>query len=438
MKPLEKEEKQRTLDALESCGWNMAAAARILALPRTTVQSRAYELRKEPAAQTPAVDPKLAEWGTARQGEYIEAVIAHGSVAAAARALGKDESVLRRSVESLKQGAAKRGYSPEHDLTHPVPAPFVVRGTSTLYDEDGKARMQWVKTKLDDVRLEESIRLAIETLSEDMPRALPVPKPKKAHAELANLFTLSDTHIGAKAWAEECGEDWDLNIAEKTISNAFLYLIQAVPPAKVGIINFLGDLMHYDSLDAVTPQHRNLLDADSRYPKMVQVAVRVLRRVIDAVLERHEEVVVSLQEGNHDLASSVWLRHLFSLLYENEPRLTVLDDINPYSVVQHGKTMLAFHHGHLAKNAALPSIFAANFAPVWGATTYRYCHVGHRHHVEEKEDGGMIVIQHPTLAARDAYSTRLGHASQRSATAITYHKEFGQVARSTVVPDMLL
>ncbi|CAB3741156.1 hypothetical protein LMG22037_06465 [Paraburkholderia phenoliruptrix] len=48
----------------------------------------------------------------------------------------------------------------------------------------------------------------------------------------------------------------------------------------------------------------------------------------------------------------------------------------------------------------------------------------------------MTVIQHPTLAARDAYAARGGWLSERSATAITYHSQFGQVARNTVVPEM--
>ena len=49
----------------------------------------------------------------------------------------------------------------------------------------------------------------------------------------------------------------------------------------------------------------------------------------------------------------------------------------------------------------------------------------------------MTVIQHPTIASRDAYAARGGWIADRSMTAITYHKEFGQVGRTTVVPEML-
>ncbi|MFZ3037687.1 MAG: hypothetical protein WA112_10520 [Rugosibacter sp.] len=91
----------------------------------------------------------------------------------------------------------------------------------------------------------------------------------------------------------------------------------------------------------------------------------------------------------------------------------------------------------MVKNAELPGLFAAQFPKHWGATTKRYVHVGHRHHVDEKEYNGMTVIQHPTLAARDAYAARGGWVAERQASSITYHKQFGRVARSTVVPEML-
>jgi hypothetical protein len=170
---------------------------------------------------------------------------------------------------------------------------------------------------------------------------------------------------------------------------------------------------------------------------MVEVAIRILRRVVDFALARHARVVVLIAEGNHDMASSVWLRHMFRALYEKEPRIEVISSPLPYYAYQHGETMLAFHHGHLKKNDQLPILMAAQFPKLWGATTKRYAHTGHRHHVEEKEHSGMIVHQHSTLAARDAHAARGAWVSERSVTAMTYHAKFGEVARNTVTPEML-
>lgn len=383
------------------------------------------------------IDEKLRPWATPDQAKYMAAIEVHGGVRAAARALGVHHSTVTKSITRLKASAARQGYSPDHDMTRSVPDGFLLKGVSTYYDKDGNAAGQWVKSAVDTARQTEIYKAAAEAMAEEMPRLAPIPRPLQANSDLCNLYTLTDSHVGMLAWHKEGGDDWDLGIAEKTLVGCFEQMIAAAPQSHVGIVNQLGDWLHYDGLSAITPLHGNVLDADGRFSKMVAAAIRILRRVIDLALIRHNEVHVILAEGNHDIASSVWLRHMFKALYENEPRVTVNDNELPYYVYQHGKVMLAFHHGHLSKNGALPLLFAAQFPAMWGGTTKRYVHTGHRHHKDEKEHPGITVVQHPTLAARDAYAARGGWISEREATAMTYHREFGLVARNTVTPEML-
>lgn len=165
------------------------------------------------------------------------------------------------------------------------------------------------------------------------------------------------------------------------------------------------------------------------------MAIRILRRIVDQALLKHDKVL--LAEGNDDISSSTWLRRMFKALYENEPRVEVLDSELPYYAYQHGNTMLSFHHGHLKKNDQLPLLFAAQFSKMWGDTTKRYAHCGHRHHVEEKEHTGMTVTQHSTLAAKDAYAARGGWSSERQVRALTYHNRFGLVGMNVITPEML-
>jgi hypothetical protein len=160
------------------------------------------------------------------------------------------------------------------------------------------------------------------------------------------------------AWDKETGADWDLTIAERCLVGTFCRMIDAAPDSAVGIVNQLGDFLHFDGLAPMTPTHHHILDADSRYQKMVEVAVRILRRVIEHALKKHATVVVQMKEGNHDPAGSVWLRIMFALLYEKNPRVKVDMSPNPYTVYQHGKTLLGFYHGHLAKLTSLGELFS--------------------------------------------------------------------------------
>lgn len=383
------------------------------------------------------IDSSLSQYATTRQQEYLEAVQKYGSQRKAAKALGVNQRTVERGLKTLQLHAAKHGWSPSHDMTHTVPAGYYVKGVSTYYDDAGKPKGQWVKSSIDHDAQHELMRAGFEAMAEDLKPLDPVKAPAFVQDQLATLYTLTDSHVGMLSWGQETGADWDLEIAERTLLGCFNQMVTSAPWSQIGIVSQLGDFLHQDSIEAVTPASRHLLDADGRFSKVVATAIKILRRVVDLALVKHSKVIVLMAEGNHDVSSSIWLRVMFRALYENEPRVTVIDSPLPYYAYQHGKTMLGFHHGHLKKNDQLPLLFASQFPEVWGSTKKRYVHTGHRHHVEEKEHSGVTVIQHPTLAARDAYAARGGWISERQVRAISYHAEHGEVARTTVVPEML-
>lgn len=357
----------------------------------------------------------------------VEAVREHGNVTAAAIALGLPRATLENRYRRALQRQAGAG----------VDAPEVVRGRSVLYDVHGVARAQWVKTSVTDEARRVAMDAAAASMAERLPRVTAVRPPAGTVDALCNCYVLTDAHIGMLAWHREGGADWDIGIAEQTITGCFIRMVDTAPRAGSAVIAQLGDFLHFDGLTPVTPASGHVLDADSRFSKVVAAAVRILRRIVDYALTRHDRVTLLLAEGNHDESGSVWLRTMFAALYEGEPRLSVDDSSLPYYTHRHGDTMLAFHHGHKRKNADLPLLFAAQFPGIWGATSKRYCHTGHRHHHDEREHSGMTVTQHPTLAARDAYAARGGWLSERQASAITYHARHGRVATTTVTPEML-
>ena len=383
------------------------------------------------------IDEKLKEFATEVQSRRIDLMNKLGSITAVAKWEGVDRKAIKYSIESVQKKAAAQGFSPDHDMTRVVPDGFKVKGVSTYYNADGKPSGQWVKSSADAERRQEIIQATFDAMADDLPRVDKIVYKGVPLQTLCNLYVMTDCHVGMLAWHKEGGADWDLKIAERTLTGCFEQMVMSSPAAGTGIVAQLGDWLHFDGMAAVTPTNHHVLDADGRFSKIVETSVRILRRLVDFALTRHEKVIVLMAEGNHDLVSSIWLRTIFRALYENEPRIHVIDSELPYYVHQHGDTMIAFHHGHLKKNDALPMLFAAQFPQVWGGTTKRYAHTGHRHHVEEKEHSGMTVVQHPTLAARDAYAARGGWLAERQVSAITYHSKWGQVSKITVIPEML-
>ena len=383
------------------------------------------------------IDEGLFAYATPRQRELLEAINLHGSAKAASIAMGINHGAASDAHVAVKKKAALRGYAPENDFTRPVPDGFIAKGVSTYYDKEGKPTGQWVKASLDAARQQELFKAAADAMASVLPRLTPIIAPEQFNADLLTMYTLTDAHIGMLAWHREGGADWDLTIAEAVIVGCFEQIIKSSPDSETAVLNQLGDLLHYDGLSAVTPTSGHVLDADGRFTKMVEVAVRVLRRVINMLLAKHRTVHVILAEGNHDMASSVWLRTMFKALYEDEPRITVDDSALPYYAYEFGEVMLTFHHSHLKKFGAMREIIPAMFSEMWGRTKKRYCHTGNYHHTKEDEAAGMKVFQHPTLAARDAYASRGAWFSDREICAITYHRKFGQGMRVYACPEML-
>jgi hypothetical protein len=316
-------------------------------------------------------------------------------------------------------------------------SPFIVTGRSTLRDATGETVMVWEKESLDREIEERARDEAYQALAQSLPRELPAAAPSAVKDDLCNLYTFTDYHLGMLAWGEEGGDDWDVKIAERTLATGFEAMVAQSPQAHTAVINLQGDFLHTDGLIPETPGHKHVLDADSRYPKIVEVAIRAIRRLVGFALERHSEVRLIIAEGNHDESGSVWLRQMFAALYDMEPRVSVDTAALPFYTFLWGETFLGFHHGHKVKNEALPLLFAAQFRKEWGQTSKAYLHCGHRHHCDEKEYNGATVVQHPTLAARDAYAARGGWIAERAAQSITYSKRFGQVGRVYVCPEML-
>lgn len=356
-----------------------------------------------------------------------EAVLAYerlGALGAAAKELGVHRTTVRDHVRKVKARAAIRGWSPDHDMTKTVPEPYVVKGTSTLYDEDGKQKLQWVKTSVEHEKLVAMMREVVSEMRSDVKPIKPIKCVEKLQLpDMLNLYTLSDAHLGMLAWHEDGGADWDVTIAERVILDAFDCLTQCSPNSSHGVFAQLGDGLHSDGMIPVTPAHGHVLDQDSRFHKVVRAAVRIFRAIISKLLAKHENVTVLMAQGNHDPASSVWLQEMFSVLYENNPRVKVVVSPKPYYAIEHGDVMLGFHHGHKTRPAELPEVFLGEFREMYGRTKQTYIHCGHLHSVKVIELNSAIVEQHRTVAARDAYASHGGYRSGRSMNVVTYHKK---------------
>jgi hypothetical protein len=400
------------------------------------------EIAEELGISTRSVERRFQRYFTKLAGrKNTEREIPNGQIPGRGRDITKVATRLNSAGQPVGYSVEER---PERDETihaHPLDK---LKRVSTYYGANGEIIGQWQITVDDDARQKEAFDQIIEGFKEHIPRVLPsVRDTTSLNPRLRNLFILSDAHIGALAWPRETGDVWDLKTAEDVYVKALQAMVDQSPRANECLLVLLGDWTHYDKLEAVTTLSGHVLDSDGRQMKMNKVAIRIARALIDMTLKTHAKVNLLVAEGNHDIISSNWLRELFIVAYEMEPRLTVIDDPKPFYAVLQGDILHCIHHGHLkgAKKLrdaeALVAIFADEFRELWGKAKKVYVHTGHFHHAVEQEVRGALVTQHPTLAGRDSYAMRHGFGGLREARGSTYHEKWGRCGTVNVSPEML-
>ena len=398
------EELAQTVGAFKANDNNQRATAHQLGLARSTLQNRLRRAAERGLLGTEPVLPGFAI-----------------------------KSISSKEVDGswVRQGRAA-GEVFEAPETH-------VLGKMTVQrDPDGRVVQDWVRYSPDAQAQAAAMKAAAAGISDALPRALPVVAPVHAIDTLLNLYVLTDAHLGALAWSEETGSgDWDLAIAERVIDDWFAAAVDLAPPSGTAILAQLGDLLHWDGFESVTPTNRHVLDGDSRFDKMVRVAIRLIRKIVARLLAKHAHVHLVMADANHDPASGSWLRGWLAAHYEDEPRITVDDSAGTYYAYRHGDVSLFLHHGHRRKIGDVDSVFAGRYREIYGATKYSFAHLGHLHSDELKTTNLMKVERHETLAAPDAYAANGGWLSGRSAKVITYSSSHGEVARLTLTSGMV-
>ena len=381
----------------------------------------------------------LKPFATERQCQIIDAVIKYGSQSKAAKALDVNQRTLERSLQAVKRAAAKRGWSPDHDMTKPCPDNYVIKGTSTFYNSDGKPVRQWVKSDLKKEDQTEALKAFAEGLIQELPKYKPSPiKPMTELPEYLTAFAIGDAHIGMKVTKERNGDsDWNLEIAERVTVGAIEKLIQASGGSDTALMIDLGDFGHSDSLQNTTSSGQNHMDMDGDYGDSVAAQVRVYRRSIDLLLSSYNKVILMQVRGNHNSSTSRCMNIMLQAFYASEPRLTVLDNAHSFQHITYGNNLLVTHHGDRMKPQRAFEYTARSLSTEWGQCEHKHLLMGHVHHATSVEIGGMLCETFQALPAGDAWHSDSGYGAKRTMSSIVYCKQFGEIQRHKVGIDQL-
>lgn len=345
-----------------------------------------------------------------------------GSDEATTKLVGSSSSLVERwpSVAEFDADA----------LVDAVPRGHIIKGVSTLVDEDGAVKQQWIKTSAQNDERAEWLE-AVRSLGDELPRAEPVEAPAYVDDDLLVVLPVGDPHVGLLSWHEDAGENFDLEIAERNLVGAFQNLIARAPAAGRCLIIFIGDNTHSDGQNNTTTKGTRV-DVDGRTVKMVRTNLNVMRQAIALALAKFGLAHVIIERGNHDELLSAMTALALAMFYENDPRVTIDQSPEMYHWYRFDSVLIGTHHGDKAKPMDLLGVMAVDRQADWGETTHRRFYAGHIHHQVVKEVPGLIVEYLPTLASSDAWHRGMGYRSQRAMYMDVFHRKWGHVDRHIV------
>ena len=381
------------------------------------------------------IDESLLEFCESEaQRRAVQARLDTNTVKEAAELIGISTRNIQANVANVKKNAARRGWSPEHDMTRTVPEGFVAKGISTLYGDDGQVKVQWVKSSLAHEEQLEAVKRALDTFIEYQKGKSPfVPKPqKKIKGNELAVVNIGDSHFGMLASESISGDDYNLEIASQRHKDVFMRLMNNAPDCETIVINQLGDFFHSDNFESTTTKGTRV-DTDGHLEEIFAVGLEVLSFITEEALKRFKNVIVRHVKGNHDSVLSMAIKAHQQAYWRNNKRVTIEMSDAPCWVFEWGKTAFLVSHGHAPKPNKLAEYFTAKYPEIWGRTKHRYCYHGHIHSKNTTMEtyGGCITESFAGLPSSDKWHNEQGYVSGQSMCLIVLDKEKGEVRRST-------
>lgn len=337
----------------------------------------------------------------------------------------------------MKKTAPKK---PPTTLVNPIPEGHEVKGVSTLFDDDGLIRGQWVKTrKIAEVTGFDFLDAVTRYVKNHVPAQPVIHRiPEAFDQDALNAFVWGDPHIGLLSHARETGQNFDLKIACADLRRSADLLVARAPKAGHALFVDVGDLWHAQDDSQRTPRGQNKLDVDGRKSKILDEGLATVTYMIDRLLASHDTVTVALVPGNHDPDMAIFTRVFLSAVYRNEPRIRILDNASPWIYHTFGQNLFLLNHGDKkVKPQELGEIMLADVPELAGACRHRVAMTGHVHHKNVAEFRWGRWESFNSLCAQDFWHHAEGYRSERLVECITYHARYGERSRVRLTRDEL-
>lgn len=363
---------------------------------------------------------------TEKQAQVLEAYKRLGSHSKVAAELGLGKSTVQEHLAK----AARAGHAPGHFDNGTAHGYYMGKVTVQRRGDTGEVERVWERQHPQAGQTQEILRKFVEDLSKPIAGLAPVTAPPEHTKDsLLSIYPIGDQHHGMYAEAAQTGTEYNTDVSAELLTTSIDYLCATAPPSGTAILLDVGDFHHANCSNNETPASRHAMHVTASYGKVMYTGAMALVHCTMRLLEKHAKVYVWIMPGNHNPDAAFATALAMSFYFHNEPRVEVDLGNSAFKFLRFGKNLIAAHHGDGPKLANLPLIMAVDRPQDWAETEYRVWHCGHIHHRTFKEEPGVDVETHRTLAPSNAWDHKKGYRSKRECQRIDYHFDLGECSR---------
>ena len=351
--------------------------------------------------------------------EALDLVQEHGTLSAAARAIG----MSRETLQSRYNVAVRRGLNLSPGVRETIRRanlnPTEARGGwKHIYDDEGKKieAVRWAAGEVSAEDMLDKIREAFD----DVPTAPYIAKPEVVRERSVAFLPHADWHLGSVVTSDHVGRDYNRKIAVERLKDGFSQCMGAIPASEVAIILNAGDLTHTNSDRDETDRSKHKLKVEGTHHDNIRLAIESTIWMIDRARETHGEVIYTARPGNHDGLTPTFLTPALEQRYRDDPRVTIETDQRETWIWQRDRLFLSAHHGHGLKVEKFCANIPARFPRQFGVSDHWYFFTGHLHHRTENTYGGITHRQLPPVCSIDAHGDGMGYADRPGMSAMRF------------------
>lgn len=255
-----------------------------------------------------------------------------------------------------------------------------------------------------------------------------IPKVKcDKSGELMLEIAIPDVHFNKKS------DDYNVEICKKQFLESIQYYINNVKDEKIAEVVYLvgNDFFNSDSnLNNMTTKG-TIQDNDLiKHDEMFEQGTKLLIDGIELIRQQLKcKINVLYVQGNHDTLISYYSCVVIKNIYANNKDVLVDSKLVNRKYFHWGNSLIGFSHGHKEKNRLEKENIMQNERPKeWSETLFREFHLGHFHHEEVKEVGGIKYRILNSMSGIDRWHKESGYVgSIRSSQAFLWHIKKGLI-----------